>query len=261
MMNLISSDQQSTITNYINEYRAKNQAPPLTWSNNVATFSQRWSYYLASNGLFQHSGSPIYGENLSYFQGYGSDVVQLLKQAVDGWYNEITSYDFSNPGFSEKTGHFSCLVWASSTTFGIGFTYNPRTRVAIITFNTSPAGNIEGEFVNNVLPITPIMPITPITPVPVPVPVPVEKPSNKDLLLTKLDLLSSTVQHTNITIIQPQINDIIATVDSVVSPQNAAPIKSILNFITLLIKNGQHTQSQIDQYLTMLKTQISALSI
>jgi len=158
------------ITNYINNYRKLNSAPPLKWDNTVAAFSQKWSNYLLTNHLFQHSGTQKYGENLAYFGGYGTDILTLLKLAVDMWYNEIKMYDFNNPGFSEATGHFTCLVWKSSTTFGMGISINPSSGTVDIVMNTSPPGNVIGEFAQNVLPSvgTP----SPTTPVPVPVVVP-----------------------------------------------------------------------------------------
>jgi len=112
------------------------------------------------NNLFEHSGSSIYGENLAYFQGYGSDTITLLKKAIDNWYNEVSLYDFKNPGFSSKTGHFTCLIWKSSTKFGMGISLNIDTNTVDITMNTSPAGNILGEFEQNVLPeITQTIPV------------------------------------------------------------------------------------------------------
>lgn len=38
--------------------------------------------------------------------------------AVDAWYNEVTIYDFSRPGWSSGTGHFTQLVWADSLRMG-----------------------------------------------------------------------------------------------------------------------------------------------
>ena len=115
----LTNQNINDIANYINAYRARNQAPPLVWDSTLATYSQNWSYYMAGNNLFQHSRTQLYGENISYFQGYGIDPMKLIYAAIDGWYNEILLYDFSNPGYSEATGHFTCLVWLASTNFGI----------------------------------------------------------------------------------------------------------------------------------------------
>lgn len=91
---VLTSDQIIEITNYINAYRAKNQAPPLVWDPIIAQFSQQWSYYLVSNDEFKHSGNNLYGENLAYFQGYGSDVMGLMKKSIDLWYDEIKLYSW-----------------------------------------------------------------------------------------------------------------------------------------------------------------------
>lgn len=163
---VLTPDQITEITNYINSYRAKNQAPPLTWDTTIAQFSQQWSYYLLSKNEFRHSGNNLYGENLAYFQGYGSDVMGLIKKAIDLWYDEITLYDFKNPGFSHATGHFTCLVWKASTKFAMGISINTMTNAVDVTMNTSPPGNYQGQYQENVLPLapTPILPGVPTPP-------------------------------------------------------------------------------------------------
>jgi len=171
---ILTNDQVIEITKYINNYRAKNQAPPLIWDDTILSFSNHWSYYLLNNNLFLHSGNPSYGENLAYFEGYGTDPMILLKKAVDSWYNEITSYNFASPGFYETTGHFTCLVWLASTNFAIGISIDDTTSAADIVFNTSPPGNVEGAFQKNVLPVKNI--IQPPLPVPLPLPVPAPAP-------------------------------------------------------------------------------------
>jgi hypothetical protein len=152
---VLTSDQITEITNYVNAYRAKNRAPPLIWDTTIAEFSQQWSYYLVSNDEFKHSGNNMYGENLAYFQGYGRDTMGLIKKAIDLWYDEIKLYDFKNPGFSHATGHFTCLVWKSSTHFGMGFSINTATNAVDVTMNTSPPGNYSGRYEENVLPLMP----------------------------------------------------------------------------------------------------------
>jgi hypothetical protein len=187
----ITLEQKTEITNYINNYRARHQSPPLTWDETIATFAQQWSFYLLSNNLFQHSGSALYGENLAYFEGYGNDIVVLLKKAIDNWYNEITLYNFTNPGYKQGTGHFTCLVWKSSTKFGMGFSIDPSNNNKVdITFNSEPPGNYQGQFAQNVLAPTGTTPLplpTPTpSPTPTPIPIPTPAQSNKKVIIVAL---------------------------------------------------------------------------
>jgi|LauGreDrversion2_2_1035103.scaffolds.fasta_scaffold09489_2 hypothetical protein len=188
---IITLEQKTEITNYINNYRARHQSPPLTWDETIATFAQQWSFYLLSNNLFQHSGSALYGENLAYFEGYGNDIVILLKKAIDNWYNEITLYNFTNPGYKQGTGHFTCLVWKSSTKFGMGFSIDPSNNNKVdITFNSEPPGNYQGQFAQNVLAPTGTTPLplpTPTpSPTPSPIPIPTPAQSNKKVIIVAL---------------------------------------------------------------------------
>ena len=166
---VLTGSQITEITEYINNYRSLNQAPPLVWDTNILISSNLWSQHLLINNIFQHSGNPLYGENLAYFQGYGTDTMELLKKSVDSWYNEISYYDFTKPGFSSATGHFTCLVWAASTNFAISITIDINSNTADIVFNTSPPGNVEGQYQANVLPLTSSLPV-PLPPGPVPLP-------------------------------------------------------------------------------------------
>lgn len=102
-----------------------------------------------------HSGGP-YGENLAagYVGGY---------EPVDAWYNEILQYNYSLPGFSPATGHFTQLIWKSSVELGCAYVKcnNDWRQYTICEY--SPRGNIVGTtqaitdyfFTQNVLPLLP----------------------------------------------------------------------------------------------------------
>jgi hypothetical protein len=179
IQSVFSSVQVADIQTYINNYRELNQAPPMLWDESIYLFSQNWSNYMMSSKLFKHSGIASYGENIAYFQGYGTDIIALIKKSIDLWYNEIVNYDFTNPEYSNKTGHFTCLVWKSSTKFAMGIAIDSSSNEAYITMNTNPPGNVIGNFETNVLPTIPsnapiLPPVTPVPVTPVPVtPVPV----------------------------------------------------------------------------------------
>uniref|UniRef100_A0A6C0KK47 SCP domain-containing protein n=1 Tax=viral metagenome TaxID=1070528 RepID=A0A6C0KK47_9ZZZZ len=218
----ITPEQKTEITNYINNYRARHQSPPLTWDETIATFAQQWSFYLLSNNLFQHSGSALYGENLAYFEGYGNDIVVLLKKAIDNWYNEITLYDFTNPGYKQGTGHFTCLVWKSSTKFGMGFSIDPSNNNKVdITFNSEPPGNYQGQFAQNVLAPTGTTPLPTPTPTPSPTPNPIPIPtpaqSNKKAIIVALYNIIYIIQSN-----QPKVKVISALYDLIKVVNNMA---------------------------------------
>jgi len=164
---IFTQQQIDDLTAYINNYRNIHQASPIVWDSTIAVFSQNWANYLLKNHLFQHSDNSLYGENLAYLRGYGSDLVALIKLSIDMWYNEYKLYDFLKPMFSEKTGHFTALVWKSTTHFGLGFAINKKTKAAYITMNMSPPGNVIDEFDVNVLPAISSVTLSASTPKPI----------------------------------------------------------------------------------------------
>ncbi|KAI8332607.1 CAP domain-containing protein [Chlamydoabsidia padenii] len=135
----ISQTNINAILKKHNQYRAKHRAPALKWDKTVAQYAQKWT----NRCVFQHSGSSQYGENIA--MGYGS-----WNQVVAGWYNEVKDYDYSNPGFSGSTGHFTQVVWKGTTKIGCGFSNCGGKK--IYSCNYKKPGNYQGEFPQNVLP-------------------------------------------------------------------------------------------------------------
>ncbi|MBN3323916.1 GAPR1 protein, partial [Atractosteus spatula] len=74
-------------------------------------------------------------------------------EAVESWYSEIKDYDFSRPGFSTNTGHFTQVVWRDSQELGIAKATDGKGMVFVVA-RYQPAGNITnaGYFEKNVLP-------------------------------------------------------------------------------------------------------------
>jgi glioma pathogenesis-related protein 2 len=114
----------------------------------IDDFSQSWAEYLSATGKFIHSTSR-YGENIAGVS-FDGNVTRMLETAVTLWYAEVALYNYSRPGFSPLTGHFTCLVWRDSQKLGIGYAVNENGR-AIVVFNFWPPGNFAGAFERNVL--------------------------------------------------------------------------------------------------------------
>lgn len=244
---IFTSQQKDEIVGYINAYRTANQAPPMVWDDTIAAFSQKWSYHLVSSSAFEHSGTTLYGENLAYFQGYGEDVMLLIKKSIDAWYAEISSYDFKNPGFSSATGHFTCLVWVSSKTFGMGLSINTTTDAVDIVMNTNPPGNIIGQFEQNVLPVisTPPTPLPGPMPVPVPTPIPVPVPTPIPVPTPTPTPTPTPVPTPETTLYEHLISGLYGVLYAVQRKQNRTTIISALNRIVIEIHNSSLSGANI----------------
>lgn len=103
---------ESEILEEHNAKRALHGANPLVWDPVLAQYAADYAAtsFSCDRVRLIHSGGP-YGENLA--AGYVGG-----KEPVDAWYDEIKDYDYSDPGYSEATGHFTQLIWASTTAVG-----------------------------------------------------------------------------------------------------------------------------------------------
>ncbi|XP_002164046.1 uncharacterized protein LOC100200105 isoform X1 [Hydra vulgaris] len=122
--------------------------PNLVLDSALTASAQKWADYLQNSNTFVHSKAKGYGENLYYSSGYpaGSDCVR----ASNSWYSEIKSYSYNNPTFSSRTGHFTQLVWKSSTKVGFGISFKGSSVIVVAQY--SPAGNVLSQFKQNVMP-------------------------------------------------------------------------------------------------------------
>jgi uncharacterized protein YkwD len=130
-----------------NRVRAKHCAGPLTWSPKLAAVAQKWADSLRDQGCkFGHSGGQ-YGENLAA----GSEGLLDPEATVKMWYDEISKYRFPDGGFSMETGHFTQVVWRGTTQVGCGHSSCNGNDIWVC--NYDPAGNWEGQYRENVLPL------------------------------------------------------------------------------------------------------------
>jgi uncharacterized protein YkwD len=128
-----------------NQLRNKHSAPSLRWDNELAKFAT--DYAARCNFKHSHAG---YGENLA--AGY-----RTVSAAILSWYAEGERYSYQRPGFTPGLGHFTQLVWKSSTKLGCGMAAcngKHGTPGNFLVCEYSPAGNVvnPGYFKANVLP-------------------------------------------------------------------------------------------------------------
>lgn len=128
-----------------NEKRALDRdTSPLTWSAELEQYAQSYADNYDCSGSLVHSGGP-YGENLAL--GYG------VESAVLAWYNEIKYYDYTHPGFSSATSHFTQVVWKSTTQLRCSIKLCGGSWGDLVIFSYIPPGNVAGQFPENVMPL------------------------------------------------------------------------------------------------------------
>ncbi|KAI8980249.1 CAP domain-containing protein [Pilobolus umbonatus] len=140
----LSASAITSILKVHNDHRAKHHSPALVWNTTMATYAQKW----VNKCKFAHSNGP-YGENLA--MGYPN-----WPSAVNGWYNEVSKYNFDKPGYKDTTGHFTQVVWKGTREIGCGVkTCTNYGNAKIYMCNYKEFGNIvtsdNSYFIKNVL--------------------------------------------------------------------------------------------------------------
>ncbi len=94
-----------------NRQREKHCAPPVIWSEEVATVARAWIESLAGECSARPAHSYDFGSNTAWH----SDAFDFTAdEIVDSWFAEIENYDFDDPGFNARAGHFTQVVWAGT---------------------------------------------------------------------------------------------------------------------------------------------------
>ncbi|CAG2165172.1 unnamed protein product [Oppiella nova] len=143
-----------------NTFRAKHHSPGFKVDPAAVAYAKsRCALISQYPGLSHgHAGLKDYGENL-YWAGNSQDVMGNCQSAINSWYNEVSQYNYDTTGFSGATGHFTQLVWKSTTNVGCARCYGKEPGgqwyETYVVCNYKPAGNIVGDqnkwFKENVL--------------------------------------------------------------------------------------------------------------
>ncbi|MBF6340720.1 hypothetical protein IU450_33225 [Nocardia abscessus] len=129
--------------------RGQYGAPSLTWNSALYADTVAW----AKACRFEHSDPQgRYGENL-YAAG---NMDAGIDDAVTAWMQEASQYDYANPTFSMGTGHFTQVVWKSTTQVTAAVvdcpagTIFPGYPARFFVARYTPPGNQLGQFEQNV---------------------------------------------------------------------------------------------------------------
>ncbi|CAF4201446.1 unnamed protein product, partial [Rotaria magnacalcarata] len=147
---ILANFQQQALDQH-NYFRDLHCTPTMVLNSTLNTIAQNYADYLTTNNLFQHSGTAGLGENLWAMSSSAAITFVNGSTPTTSWYGEISSYNYSSPGFSSSTGHFTQVIWKSSIQLGIGISLSSDSKTAKVVGNYYPAGNVIGSFSENVL--------------------------------------------------------------------------------------------------------------
>ncbi len=143
----ITREDAQAVLDFHNKVRADLGVPPLTWNAQIAAFAQQWADSLANFNncnIKHHSNQFNYGENI-----FGGSSAKLFKgiDAANAWYQEKNKYTYSKLGQGNwyETGHYTQMIWKTTTEIGLGIATCPSGGVVVVG-NYSPAGNIFGQY-------------------------------------------------------------------------------------------------------------------
>lgn len=125
-----------------NKLRSLHGSQSLTWNETLVEYAQAYSNAYNCSGILTHSGGH-YGENLAI--GY------TPINAVDAWYNESTTYNYSKQ--NTVYNHFTQLVWNNTSNLGCAYKYCNEVWGTYIICSYYPQGNVIGEETENVFPL------------------------------------------------------------------------------------------------------------
>lgn len=122
-----------------NKIRTELHLPLLTWNCKLADYAQEW----ATRGVFEHRESTDFGENI--FVATSPRIAAVM--AIRKWFSEKPFWDNREATChkGKVCGHYTQLVWRTTTEFGCGVNRNTRGEFkTLLVCNYNPAGNSDG---------------------------------------------------------------------------------------------------------------------
>jgi len=117
----------------------------LTWSDSLAASAQAWAENMAKNG-FRHSGKT--GENIASTSYSTKTLQRLLGLWMGEKYHYIVGCKYPACSTnSEEVGHYTQVVWHSTTQVGCGFAPGYNRGYNYLCCQYYKAGNIVGQYV------------------------------------------------------------------------------------------------------------------
>jgi len=115
---------------------------PLVWDDKLTHYAQWYANQRRNDCALEHSNGP-YGENIFWGSGVGWNPAQ----AVSAWVDEKQFYNYWHNSCvdGEMCGHYTQVVWGSTTKVGCASVVCSDDKGTFMTCNYDPPGNYYGE--------------------------------------------------------------------------------------------------------------------
>ena len=139
-----------------NTLRNIHSAPPLTKDTDIAKLAQNTADICKASLKLGHSGTSYNGQWMGQNLYASGGIVPKGADVTNLWYLENNNYDYATGEAKNNAvvGHFTQLVWKSSTKIGCAVAqgyFKGFDTGYYICCNYFPGGNILGQYINNVL--------------------------------------------------------------------------------------------------------------
>ena len=121
-----------------NQYRERLGLRPLKWSAKLAAVAQKWAGTLIQRHQFQHQRAG-FGENLFEMRGGAA----TPDDVVHDWAAESLDYDYRSNRCSSLCGHYTQMVWRTTSEVGCAVSRGGGREVWVCEYN--PPGNVIGQ--------------------------------------------------------------------------------------------------------------------
>lgn len=132
-----------------NRYREGVGAAPLVWSAQLAAAARSWATELARTGRFEHAtNTGGAGENLAIATAgaYRPRALVGLWGAERQYFRPGTFPQVSSTGRWRDVGHYTQMIWRSTTTVGCAIATEDGIDVLVCRY--TPPGNVMGQWVH-----------------------------------------------------------------------------------------------------------------
>lgn len=132
-----------------NRERAQWHEPPLRWDEDLAGDAQTYARELARTGILRHSARNSRPRNEGENLWMGVRGAYTYEDMIDTFLDERRYYvaralpDISSTGNWHDVGHYSQIIWRTTTAFGCALASNAQYDFLVCRYN--PAGNVWGQ--------------------------------------------------------------------------------------------------------------------